>query len=413
MENGSPDLLLWGPGGSGKTHLATVKGIGIGCKYPKNRIFYIRRKKVDLRLTLWKKFTELLPQGLVVRKDENQMIYVIRNGTEFMGLGLDSIEDINKLASTEAGMAIVEEATEIAEEYYDEKIKRAVRLPRVPFHQTLSLCNPAAPAHWIHKKWLKENNKGCNEIYMPTIPKKAGILPDSWYDWLDGLTGVFAQRYKKGKWVVIEGIVYPFDPKLIIDPFPIPPDGERIMAIDFGFNHPFVCQWWYISPSDIWYLYRQIYMTYRTVKTHSIEINRFCEKDGITPIAICDHDAEDRATLEENGIETVPAYKDRLAGQQKVYDKFEHNKIFFFRDSLVELDQRQLIKKLPTCIEDEFPYYVWTSKGKEDMVKQKDDAVDSLRYAIASYDRLNLNTELPPKVGFGHKRNFATATMGM
>jgi len=101
------------------------KALLIGAKYQKNIIFLIRRKKVDLRATLWKRFTEILPEDHVVQKNEQQMIYTLSNKTEVWGLGLDSTEDINKLASTECGMAVVEEATEIREEYFDEKIKRA------------------------------------------------------------------------------------------------------------------------------------------------------------------------------------------------------------------------------------------------------------------------------------------------
>ena len=80
---------------------------------------------------------------------------------------------------------------------------------------------------------------------------------------------------------------------------------------------------------------------------------------------------------------TVFAEKDRLAGQQVVYDKFENNQIFFMEDSLVELDQRLQMENRPTKTEDEFGSYVWANlKTKEDMVKTKDDGMDDMRYAI-------------------------------
>ncbi len=124
-------------------------------------------------------------------------------------------------------------------------------------------------------------------------------------------------------------------------------------------------------------------MTHRTVKTHSVEILKYCKIDGIEPEAICDHDAEDSATLRENGIMTVPAGRDRLAGQQVVYDKFEDEQIFFMEDSLVEIDQRLQMENRPVKTEDEFGSYVWGNlKTKEDMVKVKDDGMDAMRYAI-------------------------------
>jgi len=394
LEDSSPTLLVWGQGGSGKTDVGAAKAIVVGSMHPNNIIFLIRRKKVDLRATLWKRFKEKMPDDFIEHRNENEMIYTAKNGTEYWGLGLDSALDVNKIASTECGMAIVEEATELDEEYFDEKLKRSVRLPRVPFHQTLLMCNPASPSHWIYKKWFIEKSKGYKGIFCKTLPQyddkgnKTHYLPDSFYDWMNGLTGVFGQRYREGKWVGLEGLAYPFDPlHHVIKRFKIPPEWERVFAIDFGFaiNHPFVAQWWAISPEGKWYMYREIYMSQRTVKKHSLDIIKYCNADGIKPQAYCDHDAEDRATLEENNIIAIPAEKDRLAGQQSVQELFDANKIFFLEDSLVEPDIDRQIRKLPTMTVQEFGTYIWLTKGKEDMIKQKDDGMDTMRYAIHTY----------------------------
>jgi len=73
-----------------------------------------------------------------------------------------------------------------------------------------------------------------------------------------------------------------------------------------------------------------------------------------------------------------------LAGQQIVYTKFENDQIFFFEDSLVEVDQRLQMNGRPIRTEEEFGTYIWKGKGKEDMVKDKDDGMDCARYAIAT-----------------------------
>lgn len=385
IEDTTPNLLLWGQGGSGKTQVGAEKGILLGSMYPNNRIFFIRRKKVDLRTTLWKRFIEILDPKAIKRKDDNLMFVKSINNTEYWGFGLDNITDVNKLASAECGVAIVEEAKEIPLDYFDEKIKRAVRYPKVPFHQTILLCNPDSPAHWIYQKWFIQKPKGYKEIFFKTLPPP--YLPQSYYDWLDGLTGIFAKRYRDGEWIAMEGLVYPFDPRHhIIEPFIIPKDWKRVIAIDFGFDHPFVCGWFAISPDDKWYLYRQIYMSNRLVEKHAEEIKKFCEDDEIKEIvAICDHDAEGRATLQDRGINTIPANKSRLDGQQTVYKLFEQDRIFFFNNSLVEIDLVRQMKKLPTCIEQEFGTYIWATKGKEDMVKQKDDGMDMIRYGVHTY----------------------------
>lgn len=382
MESTNENLLFNGPWGSGKTHLGAAKAYALGALYHNNCIALVRKKRVDLKTTLWKKFVDkILPREVVIKSNDTDLFRSILNGTEFYGIGLDSIYDINKLASREYGLIVVEEASEITEEDFDKKIIRCMRLPNVPFHQVLLLTNPAAPSHFLYKRFYMEKWGGYKKVEGLILDD----LPESYYRRVNQLTGVYRQRYKEGKWVSFEGLVYPFDPaKHIIEPFKIPSDGTRVLAIDFGFDHPLCVQWWYISSDDKWYCYRQIYHSYRTVRAHAVDIKYYCEKDGIKPEAICDHDAEDMATLRENGIKTIPAKKDRLAGQQVVYDKFENNQIFFFKDSLVEKDQRLMMKNLPVRTEEEFGTYIWRGKVKEDMAKEKDHGMDTMRYAIAT-----------------------------
>jgi len=141
-----------------------------------------------------------------------------------------------------------------------------------------------------------------------------------------------------------------------------------------------------VAPDDKWYRYREIYHSQRTVRAHSFDIKKYCVIDGIEPEVICDHDAEGMATLRENGIRTIPAKKDRLAGQEAVYDKFMNDQIFFFEDSLVEVDQRLQMEGRPIRTEDEFASYIWANlKTKEDMVKEKDHGMDAMRYAIYTF----------------------------
>lgn len=384
MENASPNLLFTGPWGSGKSHIGAAKACMLGILYPNNCIALIRKKRVDLKPTLWKWFCEkILPPEAVVEKNDTELYRKCCNGSEFYGIGLDSTEDVNKLASREFSFIVVEEAKETDVEDFDEKLTRCLRLPSVPFHQILLLTNPGPPSHYLYQRFFVEHPAGYHKIEAGVLPD----LPESYYERLKQLKGVYRERYVEGKWTSFEGLVYPFDPgKYIVPRFEIPKEGRRILAIDFGFDHPFVCQWWYVSPGDVWYRYREIYMTQRTVRQHSWDIKKYCAIDGMEPEAICDHDAEDAATLRENGIRTIPARKDRLSGQQAVYEKFMNEQIFFFEDSLVEMDQRLQMGNRPVKTEDEFASYVWANlKTKEDMVKQKDDGMDTMRYGIYTY----------------------------
>lgn len=391
MGDDSPNLLFHGPWGSGKTHIGALKAYAVGSAWPNNKIALVRKKRVDLEATLWKKFVdEVLPQSVVVASNDSKLYRKIRNGTEFFGFGLDSTGQVNKLASLEFGMIVVEEAKEITEDDFDEKLIRCLRWLGVPFHQILLMTNPDSPNHWLYRRFFMEDNDDYNQIQAEILPD----LPASYYKRLDQLRGIFLLRYRDGKWVAFEGLVYPFDPTkhlLTKEAFKartgfdeIPEDWKRVLVVDFGFDHPFVCQWWAISPDDIWYLYRQMYHTNRIVSVHAKEILKYSTEDGILkPRAICDHDAEGAATLRSEGILTVRAKKSRLAGQQEVYKKFENDQIFFLYDSLVEMDQRLFMQRKPYKTEDEFPTYTWANrKTKEDMIKADDHGMDAMRYAI-------------------------------
>lgn len=380
LNNKAPNLLHDGPWFCGKTHVGAAKGLALGMRYHNNCIAFVRKKRVDLKATLWKWFIDkVLPPKWAVASNDTELYRRLENGTEFYGVGLDSTNDVNKLASREYGLIVVEEAKEITEDDFDEKLSRCLRLPGVPFRQMLCLTNPGAPSHFLNRRFIKDRMPGYERI-------KAQILPFISKDYkqrMDQLTGIFKLRYKDGLWAAFEGLVYPFDAdKHIIEPFIIPKDWKRYLGVDFGFDHPFVAQWWAVSPDDRWYMYREIYHTRRTVNTHAPDILHFCELDGMKPEAICDHDAEDRATLEEHGIQTIPAKKERMAGQGRVYDKFEQNRIFFFKDATIERDMRQVMEKKPASTVEEFDSYVFTNKAKEDMVKVLDDGMDTMRYVI-------------------------------
>jgi hypothetical protein len=115
---------------------------------------------------------------------------------------------------------------------------------------------------------------------------------------------------------------------------------------------------------------------------------------------VADHDAEDRATLLENGISTIPARKDVNPGIEAVQERLKPVKtedpprprLFVLRDSLVERDRELAESKRPCCLIEEIDGYVW-AKGvdgrvvKDAPVKEDDHAMDALRYATMAIDR--------------------------
>jgi phage terminase large subunit len=205
----------------------------------------------------------------------------------------------------------------------------------------------------------------------------------------------------------------------LIEPFPIPPSWRRVRAVDFGYTNAFVCQWWAFDEDGRMYLYREIYHTKRTVRVHSEQIKKlerwyrvgpdrewlkdhrgeFVADPGRERISatITDHDAEDRATLEENGIPTYAAIKDFSPGQQAVEERLKvcgdgRPRLFIFRDAPVERDEELAEAKRPTNTAEEFECYVWAKDidgrpTRERPVKEHDHGMDAMRYVIMSEDK--------------------------
>jgi phage terminase large subunit len=189
----------------------------------------------------------------------------------------------------------------------------------------------------------------------------------------------------------------------VVPRIPIPDEWVRWWAVDFGFTNPFVLQCWAEDPDGRLYLYRELYRTRRLVEDHAKDILAIVRPDGRTwlepqPRAIiCDHDAEDRATLERHlGMSTVPARKAVSPGIQAVQARFTiqpdgRPRLYLLEDALVEKDQDLVDALLPTCTADELPGYVWEPPApgraaKEQPHKENDHGCDAKRYMVAQRD---------------------------
>lgn len=283
----------------------------------------------------------------------------------------------------------LEEANRFDEEDFNEIIAR-MRGKAAPWTQILLSTNPDSPHHWIRRRLIL----GREAHTYVAGPLDNPYLPKEYVENLKSMTGVTAARLRDGKWVQAEGVVYPeWDDNLhVIEPFPIPDDWRRVRAIDFGFTNPFSCLWGALDHDGRLFIYREIYMSKRTVRDHAQLINAYSEGEPIE-ITVADHDAEDRATLEESGIITIPANKDIESGLKFVRERLRpaadgKPRLRIFNNCLVEVDPDLQERKKPTTILEEFPAYVWAESvvnkmEREVPLKLNDHSMDGARYMVA------------------------------
>ncbi len=409
----SPELLMDGPAGTGKSMACLMKIMLCAMKYPGAQFLIVRQTLVSLStsaMVTWsqKVAKDALATGQMTyyggsRNEPAQ--YRLANGSKIMLAGMDKP---SKVMSTEYDLCYVQEATELQLTAWLALSSR-LRNGVLPYQPLLADCNPDAETHWLNQRANSGANKRLisRHVDNPVYYRDDGTLtPEgaAYMARLDALTGVTRLRLRDGLWVSAEGVIYEgWNPGIhLIDHVPargghIPLAWPRYWVIDFGFTNPFVWQCWARDPDGRLYMYREIYMTRRTVKDHCATIKGLLiRKDGTwvepkpTKI-ITDHDAEDRATFEqEMGMPTHAATKTVKDGIDAVTERLKpvgdgRARLFLVRNALVERDNALALQMRPTCTAEEWPVYVW-NEAKDQPIKEHDHGMDDVRYIVADQD---------------------------
>lgn len=425
MKSKAPRVLLAGPAGTGKTSAWLEKAHQLCLRTPKVKCLIMRQTLVSLTASGVQTYeqhvaAEALLDGTVKFFGGSQRLPPAFQYSNGSSISLGGLDNPMKVMSTEYDWIYVIEATECSTDAL-EKLTSRLRNGRLSFHQLALDCNPDAPNHPLKldseqgKILMLHSRHEDNPRYFNAdgTMTKAGV---DYMAKLDALTGVRYLRLRKGIWAAAEGVIFEeFNPAVhIIDRRDIPAEWDRFWTVDFGFVHPFVWQDWAVAPDGQLVLVREIFHTQRLVEDHARDIRRICgwgPIDSLTGrelpyegppvtgwdakkprIILCDHDAEDRATLERHlGIPTRPANKNVKDGLQNTQARFRLDargkpRIMIMRDGVVRTDPALVDAKKPTCTVEEIPGYVWNDKGKEEPVKNEDDGCDAMRYAVQEAD---------------------------
>jgi PBSX family phage terminase large subunit len=430
LSDRSPEVLVAGSAGTGKSFASLYK-IHLMCLLngacPKDcakehehhltgmRALIARKTAKSLTSTGLVTFREQVAADAIAQgilkwyggSSERPAQYQYSNGSVIVVGGLDNAD---KIMSAEYDIIFIQEATDCTIEDW-EKCNSRLRNGRVSFQQLLADCNPQQPSHPLKKRC----DEGLTKMLIsrhednPRLFDGAGQVTPYGADYikrLDNLTGVRRERLRFGRWAAAEGMIYEsWRPELnLSDRKLLPLDWPRIWGVDFGYTNPFVWQMWAIDPDGRMYLEKEIYRTQRLVEDHAKDILAVVTRgeDGRwkypRPQAIvCDHDAEDRATLERHiGIGTVPANKNVSEGIQAVQSRIRVAgdglpRLFICRDALVSRDDELHQAGKPTCTKDEVEGYVWEPSPDGKPVKDKplkinDHGMDAGRYVVAYQD---------------------------
>lgn len=396
-----------GPVRSGKTTTANVAWTDFIPKAPFKRLLMTGVTKDTLYRNVLADLFDIWGEGNYKYDSSRGIIWAF--GKEIHVVGMDNKKAMKKIRGLTIGGWYADEIVE----YPFEVVEMALTRMSVKGARAFWTMNPDSPYHPVHKKYLTNPQLLAPQNGRPATLKRWQYqlddntsLDPEFVDFLKTtFTGVFYERNILGLWVAAEGVIYG-DFKagthvITWDQFQqrfgvrqIPANWIKIRCIDFGFTHPFVCQWWAISPDGEWFLYREIYRTRRIVEDHAKDIIQLSAGERYLA-TYTDHDAEDRATLERHGVPTDQADKAVVPGIQavqsllKVDPVLQRPHLYLLQGALVERDPYLVEAKQPTCTEEEFEVYLWVppekSAGKTQPVKEFDHGMDPMRYGVHSF----------------------------
>lgn len=420
FHNRDAEVLLSGPAGTGKSRACLEKLHLMALANKGMRGLIVRKTRESLgstALVTWREHVvkEALESGLVRfygGSAEQPPQYLYTNGSSVAIGGMDKA---TKIMSSEYDVAYAQEAIELTENDW-ESITTRLRNGKVSFQQIMADTNPSVPTHWLKVRCdrgtttMLESRHEDNPVLFDPDTGELTQVGQNYLSKLDNLTGVRKMRLQQGLWVAAEGLIYEdFDPAHhVLDPFKVPASWRRFWSVDFGFTNPFVLQMWAQDPDGRLYLYREIYRTRRLVEDHARDALEMSKGEPEPDAIICDHDAEDRATLERHlGMKTIAAHKPVSDGIQGVQSRLRTQpdglaRVFLVRGAVARSDQELEDAKKPTCTADEVPGYIWADpKGdKERPVKEDDHGCDAMRYLIAHVDDVGRSEGIQDVGGF-------------
>lgn len=410
-----PEVAIVGSAGTGKTVAALMKLHVDSSRVPGLQSLIVRQTHASLTastLVAFEQFVAAAEIGTGQVKwfggsGSKPAGYRYKNGSMIMVGGMDNP---GKVLSMSLDRVLIDEANQVSVTAYETLLTR-LRGSAPTYKQIVTACNPDHPKHWLKERADDPDTPlkmyTSKHVDNPYMCGSDGVWTDAGVDYLGflgSLTGVRRLRYLEGVWAAAEGLVFSDwrDDVNIVDRDQVPKDGRLFLAVDFGFSNAFVCQWWWVDNDGRMYLIREIHQKQVLVEDHAKRIKAIIEQNRDTegtPFAVvCDHDAEDRATLTKHlGLPTVAARKGVSRGVQLVQARIRPTgdgkpRMYVVKGCTIGRDLVAEAAKIPRGFVEEITGYVWAMERGADGVprefplKLNDHAMDTARYAVAHLD---------------------------
>ena len=242
-------------------------------------------------------------------------------------------------------------------------------------------CNPEGPEHWFYKSWILQA-RAKNLLYLHfTMDDNLSLSEPIKARYQAQYTGVFYERYIRGRWVVAEGLVYPFvaanpDAYLLRGPT-AGMDGRFFVSIDYGTHNPCSMGLWCVANGralrlDESYFDSRAEGRQRTDEEHYAALERLTAGKYIDAVIVDPSAASLIETIRRHGKYAVRPAENAVVPGINV------------AAGLLQCGRMKIHARCKDAIR-EFGLYRWDERKTEDaVIKEHDHAMDEIRYFAAT-----------------------------
>lgn len=239
-------------------------------------------------------------------------------------------------------------------------------------------CNPENPRHWFYTEWIKKS-KEKNCLYLHFLMNDNPSLSQSIIKRYESLySGAFYERFVLGKWVAVDGLVYPFFNEKEHIAKVVPENcSQYYISCDYGTVNPASFGLWGLN-NGVWYRLREFYHDSKakgfqmTDKEYYEELVQLADNRHIDAVIVDPSAASFMECIRREGrFRVLPAKNNVSDGIRQVSEKLKTKEI------LIGSSCEDSIR--------EFSMYRWDSNSVKDTPrKEYDHAMDDIRYFVAT-----------------------------
>lgn len=238
-------------------------------------------------------------------------------------------------------------------------------------------CNPEGPEHWFRKNWIgKAADKRLLYLHF-TMEDNLSLSEGVKARYRAQYTGVFYERYIRGRWVAAQGLVYPFvaehPDRYLLRGATAGMDGAFYISIDYGTHNPCSMGLWCVQGAQAVRIRESYYDSrarqhQRTDEEHYAALEALAKGYYVREVIVDPSAASFIETIRRHGRFAVRAASNRVLDGIRV------------TASLLQAGRVKLHESCTDALQ-EFAAYCWDDDAREDAVlKENDHAMDDIRY---------------------------------